>query len=364
MDILIPPAITNGSEHLANVRWEVTCPRDFEYRVRQIQALFRCGVKDLRATRVLQYERLMQGGITRFIVEQLQIVGLPAFGARNNRPNINTFCPTGHDKETASLSIYKWDGRFFCFGCGIRGRDWNGLAKYLQVDKLAEENLPDPFETFALDLKSHIRKAMLEFELPWDLEPWKGDYTHDKKSGVIIAEETLEALDACRRFDDIYNCYRIFFPVRQYDELFGWVSRRLDKKKKGKPYKKKYLNAPDMQSKKILFPLDTVERMDSNVVVLVEGPLDAVRLLNFDIPALAIMGTKNYSPDNRIDLLNLGVERVVLAMDSDSSGRKARAEIGPSLSEMFEVEDFYPPNKMDPGNMPLSRMKRLWRLTR
>lgn len=306
----------------------------------------------------------MQGGITRFIVEQLQAVGLPAYGARNNRPNINTFCPMGHDKETPSLSIFKWDGRFHCFGCGIKGHNWNALDKYLQIDKLDEESFPDPFETFALDLKGHIKKSMLEFELPWDLEPWEGDYVHDKKRGVVIAEETLEALDACRRFDGSYNCWRIFFPVYQYEELEGYVSRRLDKKKKGKPYKKKYLNAPDMQTQKILFPLDAVERMDSNVVVLVEGPLDAVRLLNYDIPALAIMGTNNYSPDNRIDLLNLGVERVILAMDSDSSGRKAREEIGPNLAEMFEVEDFYCPNKMDPGNMPRSYMKRLWKLTR
>lgn len=306
----------------------------------------------------------MQGGITRFIVDQLRAVGLPAYGANSNRPNINTFCPIGHDKETASLSIFKWDGRFLCFGCGIKGHDWNDLAKYLHIDKLAEDALPDPFETFALDLKSHIKKSMLEFELPWDLEPWKGDYIHDKKHGVIIAEETLEALDACRRYDDIYNCYRILFPIPQGDELMGWVSRRLDKKKRGKPYKKKYLNATNMQSHKILFPLNAVERMNSNVVVLVEGPLDAVRLLNYDIPALAIMGTNNYSPENRLDLLNLGVERVILAMDSDSSGRKARKIVGPNISEMFEVEDFYCPNNMDPGNMPRSYMKRLWKLTR
>lgn len=306
----------------------------------------------------------MSSDITRFIVEQLEMVGLPAMGANNNRPNINTFCPTGHDKETASLSIFKRDGRFLCFGCGIKGHNWNDLAKYLQIDKLDEESLPDPFETLALDLKNELKKSMLSFELPWDLEPWKGDYVHDKKHGVVIAEETLTALDACRRYDDYYNCWRIFFPVYQYGELEGYVSRRLDKKKKGQPYKRKYLNAENMPSQKILFPLDAVERMNSDVVVLVEGPLDAVRLLNFDIPALAIMGTNNYHPDNRLDLLNIGADRVIIAMDSDPAGAKAREVIRPNLAEMFEVEDFYCPDAMDPGNMPRSYLKYLWKHTR
>jgi hypothetical protein len=215
-----------------------------------------------------------------------------------------------------------------------------------------------------MDLSSTIKAAMMEFELPWDLEPWHGNYVHDKKRGVVIAEETILALDGCSRFDDIYKCPRLFFPVRQYGELMGWVSRRLDKPIKDVPYKRKYLNAPSMKSSKILFPFDEIERWDTNVVVLVEGPLDAVRLINYDIPALAIMGTANYHPDNRIDLLNLGVERIFLAMDSDTAGKKARREIGPSLAEMFDVDDFFPPHKKDPGNMGLPYMNKLWRLTR
>lgn len=303
-------------------------------------------------------------GLTDFIVAQLRSHGLPAFGAKSNRPNINTFCPTGHDKDTASLSIHRHDGRFFCFGCGIRGRNWNHMASFLNVEVLSEESLPDPFLTFTMDLSDDIKKAMQEFELPWDLEPWVGDYTHDKKSGVVIAEETIHALEGCNRFDDIYRCPRIFFPVRQYGELFGWVSRRLDKPIEGIPYKRKYLNAPGMLSSKILFPLDEIERWNTNVVVIVEGPLDAVRLINYDIPALAIMGTGNYDPDNRVDLLNIGAEKIILAMDSDDAGKKARRVIGPSLAEMFHVEDFYPPHKKDPGNMGRPYMDKLWRLTR
>jgi 5S rRNA maturation endonuclease (ribonuclease M5) len=306
----------------------------------------------------------MPSDLTQFIVAQLRSHGLPAFGAKSKRPNINTFCPTGHDKETASLSIHRHDGRFLCFGCGIKGKNWNHLSNYLNVETLSEEALPDPFLTFTKDLSDTLRKEMQEFELPWDLEPWHGDYVHDKKRGVIIAEETILALEGCNRFDDIYRCPRLFFPVRQYGELMGWVSRRLDKPIEGIPYKRKYMNAPDMKSSKILFPLDEIERWDTEVVVLVEGPLDAVRLINYNIPALAIMGTGNYDEDNRIDLLNIGIERVILAMDSDDAGKKARHVIGPSLSEMFEVSDFYCPHKKDPGNMGRSYMNRLWRLTR
>jgi hypothetical protein len=306
----------------------------------------------------------MPADLTHFIVAQLRSHGLPAFGAKSKRPNINTFCPTGHDKETASLSIHRHDGRFLCFGCGIKGKNWNHLANYLSIDTLSDEAMPDPFVTFTMDLSKSIQDAMAEFELPWDLEPWYGNYVHDEEKGVVIAEETILALDGCSRFDDIYRCPRLFFPVRQYGELMGWVSRRLDKPIPGVKYERKYLNAPDMKSSRILFPLDEIEQWDTNVVVLVEGPLDAVRLINYDIPALAIMGTGNYHDDNRIDLLNLGIEKVFLAMDSDEAGKKARRVIGPSLAEMFDVEDFFAPHKKDPGNMGRPYMNKLWRLTR
>lgn len=306
----------------------------------------------------------MSNDLAPFISAQLTALGLPVFGGKGNRPNINTFCPRGHDKDTPSLSIRKTDGRFYCFGCReVRGHNWNHMAKWLQINTLAEEDLPDPLGLFSKDIEDRIRKAQINFELPWDLEPWVGDYQHSKS--VCIPESTLQALDAFRWYDGALRCYRILFPVRQYGDLRGWVARRIDRKKKDKPYKMKYRNALEMSSLEILYPLDIVEKMETNVVVLVEGPFDAIRLLNYDIPALAIMGTGNWNAESScIDLLNVGAERIILAMDSDAAGKKARKEIGPSLARDFKVQDFYCPNKQDPGNISIPYMDKLWKMTR
>jgi DNA primase len=304
----------------------------------------------------------MTSDLTHFIVAQLTELGLPVFNERGRSKNIATFCPfSDHDVDTPSLSIRKVDGRFYCFGCNESGHDWNELAERLKLDPLAEENLPDPFGILRDDLKEKHKKAIHSFKLPWDIEDFDGRWRH-------VGQYTLDALDTFLWYDDMLRCERILIPVYMYQRLKGWVSRRLDRPKDGVPYKMKYRNAPYMEAKDLLFPYDVVEEMGKSSVVLVEGPYDAVRLINCDIPALAILGTNNWKAESRIDLINLGVERVIVAMDNDTSGRKARAEIIPDLEDDFDVEGFFPPStegKNDPGAMPYHPcVKKLWRVTR
>lgn len=271
---------------------------------------------------------------------------------------MSAYCFEGHDDKTPSLSIHKATGRFYCFGCGVKGRGWNDLAKRLDLKVLSEDDLPDWFEVFNKDISARIRKSMMQFDLPWDLEPWKGKWRH-------VGQETLNAIEAYKWFDDSLRCYRILLPLYQYGELRGWTSRRLDEPKKGVPYVKKYRNNPGIQVKDILYPLDVVARMDSNVIVLVEGPYDALRLINFDIPALSIMGTNNFEEGNLIHILNAGAERVIVAMDNGTAGEKARKAIVPLLDPHFEVDHFYPPEEKDPGNMAQDPyLHQLWETTR
>ena len=199
---------------------------------------------------------------------------------------------------------------------------------------------------------------MRRFDLPWDLEPWKGKWRH-------VTQDTLDVVEAYKWFDDMLRCYRILLPIYQYNQLRGWTARRLDKPKDGEKFKRKYLNNPGIEVKNILYPLDVVARMESNVIVLVEGPYDALRLINFDIPALAVLGALNFDKGNVMHLLNAGAERVIIAMDSNEAGEKARAVIDPILDPHFEVEHFYPPEKKDPGNMPRNPyLLQLWEATR
>jgi hypothetical protein len=296
--------------------------------------------------------------LSSFIAAQLARRGIQVFGADNSRSNMTAYCFEGHDDKTASLSIHKATGKFFCFGCGVQGGGWNALARKLDLKILSDEDLPDWFETFNKDISARIRKMMMRFDLPWDLEPWKGNWRH-------VTQETLDAVEAYKWFDDPLRCYRILLPIYQYGKLRGWTSRRLDKPKEGVPYLKKYRNNPGIEVRDILYPLDVVAQMESNIIVLVEGPYDALRLINFDIPALAVLGSRNFDRGNVMHLLNAGAERVVVAMDHNKAGEEARAIIAPILDPHFDVEHFCPPEKKDPGNMSRDPyLLRLWKLTR
>jgi DNA primase len=149
------------------------------------------------------------------------------------------------------------------------------------------------------------------------------------------------------------------FPVIMYNEVEGWVARRTDKAPPGRKLKTPYRNAEFMSSRDVVFPLDVVAKMNRRVLVLVEGPYDAIRLINYGIPALAMLGTRNYHPDNRIHMMNAGAETIILAMDSDDAGRSVRAEISLSLKEMFNVVHFNCPEGRDPGDMPLDHLEKL-----
>lgn len=295
----------------------------------------------------------MAADLTHFLVQQLAAAGVEIRGAEDHAPNLKAFCFEGHDRKTPSLSIRKADGAFYCFGCGVRGPNWNALAKYIGGKKLRQQDLPDPFGLLHDHLSRHIARMAAEAELPWGLEPW----TQGKHRGLSPA--FLTRLEAHRWYDDFMRCYRVFFPIQQQGELMGWVARRLDKSDE-----MKYRNAPRMPAKRILYPHDFAHRyFDCRTVALVEGPMDALRLCHFRIPALAIMGTNNWHDRKRSLLLNLGVQRVVIATDGDAAGKKCRYDsLEPSLMAWFDVEHFFPPEGDDPGSMKRKHVERLRRM--
>ena len=292
--------------------------------------------------------------LTAIIVKEMTSRGFQVFGAETNRPNLQAFCFRGHDENTASLSIHRGDGRFFCFGCGVKGKSWNTLAKLIGAAALSEDDMPDQYEVLARDIQQQIDKDNITMALPWDLSPWKGEYRG-------LSEGFLRKCEASRWYDEGANCRRLLLPCKMQSELKGWVARRTDDKKE-----MKYRNAPKMPAQEILYPYDVVYRylqkeLQYKTAVLVEGPIDALRMVYNRIPTFAILGTNNYDPSNKLLLLNLGVERVVLAMDGDDAGKKARHAIAPDLEEWFEVEHFCPPWGTDPGDMEDKYVQKLKR---
>jgi len=292
----------------------------------------------------------MAHDMTSFLVAHLEARGLRVTGAESSGANMLTECFNGHGRRTPCLSIRKSDGAFFCFSCNAKGRDWKVLVKALGGD-LPDEEEPDPFSILAAQLKSeHDKQERVVAALPPDLAPWdSGRYR-----GLTPA--FLRRVKAQRWYDYLDRVDRILFPIEQDQQLMGWVARRLDKKKL-----RKYRNMTGMKSADILYPFDLVSKvLRTGVVVLVEGPMDALRLCCLRIPALAIMGTNNWRDHNRNLLLRLGVHTVIICTDGDSKGIECRYEtLEPSLENRFGLEHFLPPKGSDPGAMSMKYCMRL-----
>ncbi len=285
----------------------------------------------------------MAADLTNFLVAQLEAHGLVVQGADSPGPNLKVMCFNGHDNKSPSLSVRKLDGMFLCFGCGAKGHDWNALAAQIGGDAISEEDMPDPFGILnAQLLRGRLAEKTGNQELPWGVAPWDQGKYRGLSSGF------LNRLEALKWYDDQMRCRRILFPIWQHQELLGWVARRLDKSND-----MKYRNSPGMQATSILYPLDFVtQHLRNKVAVLVEGPMDALRLCHYRIPALAIMGTNNWRRQKLNLLLRLGVEHCIICTDADPAGIQCRYEtLEPELNDECEVYHFFPPDGEDPGSM-------------
>jgi len=272
-----------------------------------------------------------------FIAQQLMRKGVQIF--RETPTHFQVFCPFngGHDVKTASLSIQKIDGKFNCFGCGKKGHAWNDLAKLLNADTLSEEEMPDPFHLLKEQLKEKRNKIQAVASIPWDVEPWT---TRWRK----VSAYTMNAATAYHYYDDKKRCDRVLLPIWMYGELIGWTARRLDKSKD-----MKYRDMPNLPKLDILYPWFIVEQMRTTSVAIVEGPYDALRLIDKDIPALSTLGSTSWHVSNIIHLINLGIKRLVVASDGDKAGDKMRKKVEEDAKDMFTIEHYYCPRKRDPG---------------
>jgi hypothetical protein len=214
---------------------------------------------------------------------------------------------------------------------------------------------------------------------------WRGyhiDFLRDQIGSKIVYSETLT------ESGDTYGRFYIWLPVHVNRKLKGYIRAQTTK-----PTNKKfpsYLNAPGSWSLTHgLFPFDPAIRLMKSLglttIILVEGPRDALRLIQAGIPAMSMLGTQSWS-DQKTRLLEFaGVTRLVLFLDGDEAGKNATrflttgyrvktdtaAAIKP-LGDTFELKVLrlwnvevppgHPESSLDPGNVPDIYLNKLTRL--
>jgi len=280
------------------------------------------------------------------ITAELNRSGVDYRSSGSNNFKLN--CPFPHSEKGADTGMHleiTRDGRkAHCWVCDWSG-SWNKLAKAMgltefntrvyadtYVNKAVETNL---FEKLQEDFNSLISEDDVSKTLPEPLTRWaQPEWRGLSKKFLGRVPSYLWKQQVQTKTGRTFVVDRILWPYMQYDRLVGWVGRRLDKLDF-----QKYFRAPGCDAKKIFFPFDYVRQhhAEDGAVVLVEGEVDALNLLQAGIPALSILGSNNWSEEKVDLLLSLNLKRVYLLMDPDPAGRQAEKKIRPTLESKFDL---------------------------
>ncbi|NGX33733.1 MAG: DNA primase [Candidatus Anoxychlamydiales bacterium] len=306
-------------------------------------------------------------------------------------------CPF-HDEKTPSFVINRSDTHYHCYGCSAHGDAISFLMNHQKMsftesveylaDKFSvnlelnenenEKNLGPSKKAIkeVLDLASRFYHFILLytdsgkdalkylFDRGIDLDFIKTfqiglslkdsyqfqKFCQDKK----ITKELLFQAGLTTKNDKDFFTDRIMIPIK---DAIGCVIGFTARKYKEDTFGGKYINSPEtilFKKSKVLFGLNYSRKniAKQRKVIIVEGQIDAFRLIYFGFSiTVASQGTA-FTIDHAQQLINLGINQVYLALDSDAAGIEAAIKTG-DLFQKNAIETYILnlPPKMDPDSI-------------
>lgn len=268
-----------------------------------------------------------------------------------NNGNIIIRCPNPeHDDSSPSCSVYVGtDGKAmigwtYCFGCGF-SKPWNTTAGLINAEKIDTQSdtkqdrgrsrvspevrdklLPDPNK----DLDWYIANA---FYCGMGIDFLNQDWRK-------MPASLMRDIGAKLAYNTRQHSLKVVLPVEVNGALVGAIAAEWERKGDENPYK----NSPGEWAKSLgLFPYDFAKKKakETGYLVLVEGPRDALRLLSLGIPAVSIIGARNWSDAKRKIISRLieqqGV-KIILAFDGDKAGVRVSNDVVRSFKELYGSE--------------------------
>ena len=288
-------------------------------------------------------EVTMSERIKQLIVDELQSV--PKKRMMKNKAMV--LCPFHPDKNpSATINLDETQtkaplGWFRCFGCRA-SVPWNNYAATVGLKAVgkAKKDTADDYvnpERFQDELLGEEESEDIDFEKRDPLEFF--DFQTDEWRG--IPTKILKRVGARLAYSDRTGNFYAWLPVYIKGELKGYVKAELEKPED--PSRPSYINAPGGWSNAygLLFydyAVKLMNRLGVRTIVLCEGPRDALRLLRYKIPAVAVLGAINWSEEKRFLLEQAGAQRVIIFMDGDDAGIEATKVIYKHLRGYFELK--------------------------
>lgn len=276
-------------------------------------------------------------------------------------------CPnpehSGGMERTPSLRLRThghFAGSFKCYGCGWKGH-WNSIADILKLQRISAASHVDTsdIETSSLErsmgMKTNIsRPVVKDREIPWYKDTdWRG-----------ISGKTLCDVKALLSIN-IYGFCQLRLPAFYHGKRVGHVTAQLEKPaNKAMPSyieSKNYEGTP-WSEKYVLFFDYVRERVGkvSDKVFIVEGPRDALRLIENGLLAVPIMGTQK-TEDAKIDnIIELNASEYVVMTDGDAAGDMAGDVLYKKLTRRYvSTRRVNLPDGKDPFDLPDRIIKKL-----
>jgi len=276
-----------------------------------------------------------------------------------------TLCPF-HDDNSPSFSVGLSNGKFRCFGCEERG-DFADLISTLDDIPLKDARKKLKQQDGLAGLYASIARSLVEEDKPtyFKLTSFHKIYPAIKKGSAgyryLTGTKRKFSWESIKRFDirwgaDTKYYNRVVYPIRTVaGKLVSYVGVAIEKDPICKTMK---ATSPGdnfyglYELLKIINPVGKLEYL-----VIVEGESDAIYLQQFQVPAIANMGTSLIT-QKQLTLLKKYTKRIVLSYDGDLAGRRAvygneKKRIGdynvlqksiPTLS--IDLPDDLDPNKM------------------
>ena len=308
-------------------------------------------------------------------------------------------CPF-HDEKSPSFIVQRGDTHYHCFGCGAHGDAIQFLMTHQKMSfSEAVESLAQRFHVHLesvdqRDEKQGPNKTVLKEALDHACQFFHFCLLHTEEGhdalqylygrGIDLefirhfrvglapkmAGMLRKIMQAKGTRDDIlmdaglltstkdgqwrdFFCGRIMFPIHHHTgEVIGFSGRKY----KEETFGGKYVNTPEtvlFKKSRVLFGLNYSRKRiaKERKAIIVEGQIDTLRLIQAGFN-LVVAGQGTAFGEGHIkELVNLGVNQVFLALDSDKAGEEATGKIGHLFQkEGIEVQVVSLPAGQDPDS--------------
>lgn len=288
----------------------------------------------------------------------------PKYGMQSKGEDIWIRCPfhSGKSSElenTPSCKInlsnpdFGW-GSFYCFACSKHG-NWNDLAAAIGLRGFAKKDQDDITKISIHNKRSDLGLSdtnkynliVNDESIPWDAnKDWRG-----------ISGKLVNKLGGRLIYSKVVDDTQLFLPVFVNKKMIGGINCLIERPSKKV---KAYFNTPGSWSNEALFPYDIVKRMKSNILTIVEGPRDALNLIQHGLPALATLGASKWN-QKLVDLILFGLEPklILLGFDPDEAGRLATKRVKTAFKNLLPIKKIKMDKDIDPAKLTKKQINKI-----